>query len=121
MRATSWSYDQLISSPNIVQRQSESGPRGDIASVMTRLPTWVEELILRPSASLRLSQRVRFESENPPFRPRSVALTRLLVACFLFPAAVGRLFAQGPDVLTWRYDNTHQDQLPPAQQQCGFR
>ena len=74
----------VSAAPQLVQRQSESGPRGDIASGVTRLPTYVGELILRPSASLRLLQRARFESEHPPFRPRSVAFTRLLFACLLF-------------------------------------
>jgi Chitobiase/beta-hexosaminidase C-terminal domain len=30
--------------------------------------------------------------------------------CLLFLAAAGSLFAQAPNVLTWRYDNTHQGQ-----------
>jgi Legume lectin domain/Chitobiase/beta-hexosaminidase C-terminal domain len=39
-----------------------------------------------------------------------VALTRLLLLCSLFLVAVGPIIAQAPNVLTWRYDNTHQGQ-----------
>ena len=60
------------------------------------------------------------------FRPRVVQRASLLVGlrslntvsvpfsktflCCLFLLAAGTLLAQGPNVLTWRYDNTHQGQ-----------
>jgi hypothetical protein len=39
-----------------------------------------------------------------------VAVSRLLFLCLLFVATAGPLLAQIPNVLTWRYDNTHQGQ-----------
>ena len=39
-----------------------------------------------------------------------MAVSRLLLLCLLFLTAVGPLLAQIPNVLTWRYDNTHQGQ-----------
>jgi Chitobiase/beta-hexosaminidase C-terminal domain len=39
-----------------------------------------------------------------------VAFSRLLLSCLLLLAATGPLCAQGPNVLTWRYDNMHQGQ-----------
>jgi hypothetical protein len=46
--------------------------------------------------------------EDPEERPKR--LTGLLVACLFFLLAAGSSFAQAPNVLTWRYDNTHQGQ-----------
>ena len=46
--------------------------------------------------------------EEPVKRPKR--LTRLLFACLFFLPAVGSSLAQAPNVLTWRYDNTHQGQ-----------
>ncbi len=39
-----------------------------------------------------------------------MTFTRLLISCFLLLAATRPLCAQGPNVLTWRYDNMHQGQ-----------
>ena len=41
---------------------------------------------------------------------RPKRLTGLLIACLFFLLAAGSSFAQAPNVLTWRYDNTHQGQ-----------
>ncbi len=39
-----------------------------------------------------------------------MTVSRLLLLCLLFLAGAGPLLAQIPNVLTWRYDNTHQGQ-----------
>jgi hypothetical protein len=61
---------------------------------------------LRLSESTRDARRDRFGS----VQAKSVALPRQLLLCLLFLAAARPLLAQIPNVLTWRYDNTHQGQ-----------
>src|SRR5580700_8260411 len=46
--------------------------------------------------------------EEPSERPKR--FSGLLLACLFFLPAAGLSFAQAPNVLTWRYDNTHQGQ-----------
>ena len=46
--------------------------------------------------------------EEPGEQPKGLA--GLLIACLFFLSAAGSSFAQAPNVLTWRYDNTHQGQ-----------
>jgi hypothetical protein len=71
------------------------------------LPTVVGGPIFLLNAFLGLSQCLGFGVE-PVKRPRH--LTGLLLAClFVLPAEVSS-FAQAVNVLTWRYDNTHQGQ-----------
>ena len=46
--------------------------------------------------------------EEPGEQPKR--LNGLVIACLFFLLATGSSFAQAPNVLTWRYDNTHQGQ-----------
>jgi Chitobiase/beta-hexosaminidase C-terminal domain/Bacterial lectin len=47
---------------------------------------------------------------RPVENPKRLAFTRRLIACLLLLPAAASSFAQAPNVLTWRYDNTHQGQ-----------
>ena len=77
-----------------------------VAGIVPKCPPRVGGSIFRLSESTRDARRYRFGS----VQPRSVAFTRLLLPCLLFLATAGPLCAQIPNVLTWRYDNTHQGQ-----------
>ena len=46
--------------------------------------------------------------EEPGKQPKR--LNGLVIACLFFLLATGSSLAQFPNVLTWRYDNTHQGQ-----------
>src|SRR5580704_11412515 len=64
----------------------------------------LEGPIFRPRVSALFPFLVRF---GPP---STEVLLRLLLLCLLFSGVAGAVFGQAPNVLTWRYDNTHQGQ-----------
>ena len=71
-------------------------------------------LISQGYVSARLSQlsrsSSRSESEYPTWQAKTVVVTSLSFLFLLVLLPVARLQAQAPNVLTWRYDNTHQGQ-----------
>ncbi len=66
--------------------------------------------MLRLSRSASFSARNYLGSKTPIRQTKHPAFSRLALLCLLFLLAAGSVFGQGPNVLTWRYDNTRQGQ-----------
>ena len=65
---------------------------------------------MRPSAFAGCSQHIRHVSDNSKPLTPAACTVKFALPCFLFLMAVVSAWAQAPNVLTWRYDNTHQGQ-----------